>query len=692
MILDAIVLAASLAATDPATDSAPGPSPDTAGPAAPPSDMTIVVTGERVDRILRETASSVVVVPPEAIEAASIDRLDQALALVPNVQAGSGEEGPAIRGQDSTGLLRNLFAFLGGTRPRVTLQIDGRAASYYEFVSGAAPLWDVERIEVFRTPQTTTQGRNSIAGAIFVETADPTYDWQGRSRFIIGDAETRQLSAVVSGPLAAGQLAFRASGDVRFARNSSDMADGIEGADIDRDDYRTARLKLLYEPAAAPDLRIETTYAYVDSQSPQFEAVRAPFERRRTLVEERTNGIHRIRSHALTLRARYDPASALSAGLTVSHGDALVRRFGLPGLGQTRVDARDDAIEATLRWRPSPRFTLLGGTHYLATRQDQFIDITGLAIGSGDFRDRQESVGLFGEAEWRPLPPLRLSLGLRYQHDSQDRAGQVGPLPGGILLDYDRSFDFWLPRLSLSYDFADRVTAGVLVQKAANPGGASIALRTRREDSFEAERLWNYEAFLRARSSDGRVAVSANIFRADIRDAQRQQLVPVPLPDGTSADFTEFSNAPRARTKGMEVEQSWRIDPRLTLRAGAGFLDTRTIATVLPGDRTLGKQFQRSPRFTGVLAADWQPVEGLKLSLQGRHHSGYFSDDTNDPRLRIEPATIVDLRASYSFGKVTVFAYALNALDEFHLTYLFSPTFGTAGDPRQVAAGIETRF
>ena len=82
------------------------------------------------------------------------------------------------------------------------------AVTYNEFVFGSAPLWDLERIEVFRSPQTTTQGR-IIAGAIFINTADPTYDYQARLRAIGGQAHTRQISGVVSGPLAADQLAFR---------------------------------------------------------------------------------------------------------------------------------------------------------------------------------------------------------------------------------------------------------------------------------------------------------------------------------------------------------------------------------------------------------------------------------------------------------------------------------------------------
>ena len=113
----------------------------------------IVVTGERLQRPLSETASSVVVTTGEMNEAlAGADRVEQLLFLVPNVQYGSGGAGPTIRGQDSTGVLRDLPAFLGGTRPRVTLQVDGRAVSFNEFVFGLASVWDVDQVEVYPKP------------------------------------------------------------------------------------------------------------------------------------------------------------------------------------------------------------------------------------------------------------------------------------------------------------------------------------------------------------------------------------------------------------------------------------------------------------------------------------------------------------------------------------------------------------
>lgn len=661
---------------------------------APERDLPeeIIVTGERVPRALRETPSSLLVASEEVIEATAADRMDQLLALVPNVQLGSGEEGPAIRGQDSTGVLRNLFAFLGGTRPRVTLQVDGRAVSYHEYVFGSAGLWDVERVEIFRSPQTTTQGRNSIAGAIFVETLDPVHSWEGRGRLIMGDFDTRHASIVVSGPIIENQLAVRVTGDVRLSRMASQLADGITGADIDRDDYGSARVKLLFEPSALPNARLVTTYVHTRSQSPQFEAVRAPFQERRTPVPEGTNGVHRINADSVTTRLNYRLGSALLSNVTLSYGNVVTRRFGLPGLGQTQVDANDYSVETALTWQPDGPLRLLAGAHHVSTRQRQFIDISGLGIGAGSFRDRQGSLGLFGEATLRPIPPLAVTAGIRYQRDGQDREGRVGSGPAAIALNYDERFDAWLPKLSFAYDVTHQLTAGVLIQRAYNPGGTSISLVRRAEDGFEAESLWNYEAFVRASFGARRGTLAANFFYNDIQNAQRQQTVPISLPNGTTIFALEFANAPAAETYGMEVEVGWHLGPRLSLRTGLGFLETNVSRTILAIDPSLRGDFQRSPRMSAAGTIDWRPLDELRLSAQLRYHSGYFSDDSNNLSRRVDAVAVMDARAAYTAGPATLFAYVRNALDAFYLTYLFTPTFGTAGDPRELGVGIEARF
>ena len=66
-------------------------------------ESEIIVTGERVDRSIQETASSVALFEANDISERGAENVDLLLASTPNVQIGSGGEGPTIRGQDSTG-------------------------------------------------------------------------------------------------------------------------------------------------------------------------------------------------------------------------------------------------------------------------------------------------------------------------------------------------------------------------------------------------------------------------------------------------------------------------------------------------------------------------------------------------------------------------------------------------------------
>jgi outer membrane receptor protein involved in Fe transport len=331
--------------------------------------------------------------------------------------------------------------------------------------------------------------------------------------------------------------------------------------------------------------------------------------------------------------------------------------------------------------------------HALRTRQRQFIDISRLNnIGIGEFRDRQASLGIFGEATWQPSPEWTLIAGLRRQSDRQRRVGAVGSEATGFRLDYDEQFRAWLPKLSLAYAWSDWLTTGLLFQKAYNPGGTSISLPRRAEDRFEAERLRNVEAFARASFGGGRGTLSANLFHNAIRQSQRQLTVPITLTDGSIIYPVEFANAPQAQAYGLEAEVAWRAGQRLSLRGGVGLLRTELTETLVANDTSRGKEFQRAPKWSAAAAVDWRPWQSLRLSGNLRHHDGYFSDDANSANRRIRAATLVDVRAAYSVRQLTLFGYVRNLFDRFTLNYLFSPTFGTAVDPREVGIGVEARY
>jgi len=652
--------------------------------APPPSPQDIVVTGELVKRTVRTTASSVDVVSGREIEASSADSVEQVLATIPNVQLGQGSQGPTIRGQDTTGALHDLPAFLGGNRPRTTLVIDGRRDTYGEFIFGAAPVWDVERIAVFRTPQTTTQGANSIAGAMFVTTRDPTFDAEARVRAIAGNLLARELSAVASGPLS-GDVALRVSGDLRYSRTASDIVDKVVGAHPNHDVYGQARAKLLVRPRALPDTRLLLTYVHQQSQSPQLEGITPPFKDRRDALGG--YGVFRIGVDSLTANLVHPLTADVTMDVTASGGDSDARRLAPTGAGQARMLGRDWSVDAIARWSPHGPVRGVIGVSRTHLRLRQVIDLSVLA-GIGRFHDRQDGSGLFGEADVT-LGKASLTAGVRYQSDRQDRSGSLMTDDGPIPLNYDRTFAAWLPKLSAAWDITPSLRIGTLVQKAYNPGGTTLRFDTGQSDDFEAEHLWDYELFARARF--GALSASANLFRYSIRNAQRDERITILAPSGFPVTFANLFNVPRARSSGGELELQWLPSRKFSARASLGLLATRITEAGASEAPLQDKQFDRAPHLSASAAIDWQATPRLRLSVQARHHSRYYSENRNLPALEISGATIVNARAEYRLKRVTAFAYARNLFDRFALIER-TPTAGYAEDPRQVGIGLDVSF
>jgi outer membrane receptor protein involved in Fe transport len=647
--------------------------------------VDIVVTGERIARPLSQTASSVSAVTAQELEhRPDADRLDQLLPFMANVQLGSSGTGPTIRGQDTTGALRDLSGFLGGSRPRATVIVDGRAVSYLEYVFGNQPVWDVSRVELFRTPQTTTQGRNSIAGAIFVETADPEHAPKAKVRMLAGSFLTRQFSAALTAPLAGDTVGARISADWRRSRPSSRLTELGHGVDLNRDDTALIRAKLVIRPNTAPGSRLTLTAVYNRSAMPQLEGIRPPFRSRRD--PSAGYGFFRVRSTSLTARFDAPLTPKLDARATLSTGIVSARRFAPPGLGLAANQVRDRSAELVLEWRSGAALQVTGGASLIQQELEQTIDLSAV-LGRGAFDDHQRSTGLFGEVTLTPADRLTIGAGMRFQYDRQVRTGALAGIRGLELLDYDGRSSFWLPRLTASYRISDHLNAGILVQRAANPGGTTISVDGAL--AFAPETLWNTELFARGRFDGGRLMLSANVFRTYFHDAQRSVSRPFRPSGGAVIGFADIINVPRASSRGAELSFVWSATPRLDLQFSGGLLRTRLRSET---SWLFGREFQRSPRWSASAGLNWRPSSQLMLSARARARGPYFSDDLETRALLVERAALVDLRAEWSRGPMRLFGYARNALDRFAFSHFTMPLLATAEDPREIGLGLEARF
>lgn len=132
--------------------------------------------------------------------------------------------------------------------------MDGRSLTYNEQAYGPQSLWDLDRVEVFRGPQSYIQGRNAIAGAIVMASKDPTFEWESAFKGGAGNQHSSQLAAMASGPLVEDQLAFRVSVDRQRRRSDADLPAYEPVGDPREVEATTARAKLLFNPAGLRDL------------------------------------------------------------------------------------------------------------------------------------------------------------------------------------------------------------------------------------------------------------------------------------------------------------------------------------------------------------------------------------------------------------------------------------------------------
>ena len=265
----------------------------------------IVVTGEKVARDMKNTASSVSVISGDKIkkEKTGDPTVSEAIKDIPNVVYTDNVSAPIIRGQDTQGPNTGSIAFFTGTVPRATINVDGHYLGYNEFIYGASSIWDVESIEVFRGPQTTSQGANAIAGAILVNTKDPTFTPEASYQAEIGNYHQKRASFALSGPLIEDELAARMAIDYSGRDTFIDYINpsfARSGTDQDFKEFN-GRFKLLWEPAEIPGISTKLTYSYNNSNRPTSEAAFGRYEdlTHTTATKFQTAHQHRHSRHQL---------------------------------------------------------------------------------------------------------------------------------------------------------------------------------------------------------------------------------------------------------------------------------------------------------------------------------------------------------------------------------------------------------
>lgn len=217
----------------------------------------VIVTGEKAERSLQDTVSSVAVVTSRRIEQENIVSLNDIINRTPNLAETYGPTGFTIRGIDNSNVSGG-----GGSSGLATVYLDGAPLPQNVLYSAPLDMWDIGQVEILRGPQSTLQGRASLAGAVIIRSQEPTWTYDARARVIVSDADDREFAFAGGGPLVDGQLAFR----IAYQKREEDgfVYNTTRQADENAVDAESIRGSLLLTPEALPGFSARLTYLHAD--------------------------------------------------------------------------------------------------------------------------------------------------------------------------------------------------------------------------------------------------------------------------------------------------------------------------------------------------------------------------------------------------------------------------------------------
>lgn len=654
---------------------------------------TIYVTGEKMQRDLKDTASSVTVIGGTEIETEKRgkDEIRTVIAGVPNVVYADNVSTPIIRGMNSEGPHTGANAFFAGAVPRATINLDGHYLSYNEFYFGATSAWDLADVEVFRGPQTTSQGANAIGGAIVVNTRNPVFNDEGAFQLEAGNHGHRRASLMWNKAFSdefAGRFTFdHSQRDTFIDYIGKSFVQNSIGQNFAS---TNARAKFLWAPKDIAGLEAKLTFSHSEMKRPSAEGASPRYEDLQSIAMFMPGWKQTVSTAIADVTYDLGGNWTLSNKLQYSRSDA-DRRVGVATAGDADVRQHNYTNDLRLSYGTLDD-TLSGfvGLYAAYTKQHESLNQGGMSV----FDDQKHNTGLYGEANWRFAPRWMLTGGLRYQRDHIRRKGDVSHFFANSDVDYDTTFDEFLPKISLSYQPNEDVTFGALYSEGYNPGGTSLDFATSKEwADFSAEGVRNYELFARANMLDGRLFLTGNLFYMDYSNYQQNVTQFV---DGLA--YMHTISADKARSYGLELSADYQARDDLKLTGSLGLLRTK-FQEFKDYPAFVGNEFARAPSKTFTIAANWQANDKLSLGANLRYRDGYFSEAANIGANRIGSSTTVDLNASYQLTETSaLYGYVNNVFDQ-RAPALLDPargdvvfSQGSMNAPRMIGIGIRATF
>ncbi len=579
----------------------------------------VIVTATKRTESLQDVPVAVVAVSGDKIVEAGIQSLVDMADYVPNVYIGTSTGGsPAqivIRGVGSgnnAGFEQSVGMFNDGV-------YQGRAYQYL------VPFLDVASVEVMKGPQGTLFGKNTVAGAISVKSAQPTHELEGRlSAQYEMEYGSTEYTGYVSGGLTdnlAGRLAAK-------YRDNEGPVDNLErGKEEPALESSALRGSLLWTPADSVDVFTKLEYAENEGYGGFYQAsdisgvfvsafgapvlhedVLSPLETARIDDETTTDGISEetldVDSLNGVVKVDWEIGGATFTSVT-GYSDYDVTQvvdsdFSSVSLLENPVDESFEQISQEFRLVSAGGETLDYIVGLYLEQQDLTVDTYGdflpANVGvpvpdlttANEFAQDGETAAAFGQLTWRMSDSWSLTGGLRFAYEKKEATlnlynadlgereptsnpfidlvgfSLAGRVPG--LLDEERSTENWSPTVNLQWEFSDEGMAYAKASRGFKSGGFNArAVDSTKPDLFEFddEQVDGLEIGTKMSLLGGAATLNAALFYSEFTDRQVSTFLDTGFVVGNAAEST---------SKGLEIDGRLAVNQNLTLGLSLGYL------------------------------------------------------------------------------------------------------------------------
>lgn len=560
--------------------------------------------------------------------------------------------------------------------------------------------FDLERIEVLKGPQGTLYGANALGGVIKYVTKAPEFDrvaaagqiglgsvhkggtdYSGKAMLNLPLADWAALRLVGFYRKDAGYIDNVAlqQDDVNWAKNRG----GRAILELRPVDDLTVKFTALTQrlttggDSSVDALRATMTPAFGDlTQSrPIAEGVSDRLNMFNAVVSYDFNFATLVSSSALT-RQRFSRASTSVAIDPTSQYTSIFQGRNKKFIQEIRLQSAN-VIDSGLEWQIGGFYTK---ESYNRSSTDDLLDLrTGTSLGagvSGTIADYKETAA-FANATYFFNRMFDIAGGIRYSHNKQSGFGtnSSGQFNGRSGASSDSKVTW---SVTGRYHPIEDVLLYANVSTGYRAGGPNFfAVGQAIPPSFAPEELTNYEAGIKASTSDKRASVTLSAFYIDWSSIQLPLIV---------NRLTFRGNNGTALSKGFEASATVSPMEGLTFAGTLSYTaskitsDERTGVGAVPGERMAG-----APKWSGSLTADYErPISdsfkgfiGSTFTFSGNRPNSYQLS-VNTPYVLIPGFETFGLRTGVDGGLWRLTLAADNLFDKRGVTddYTFPRYFG----------------